>query len=370
MHHGRVDDEPAERRGHRHKPTVVSIVMPVLNEGRFIERAIRSLQSQRTPDFDLEILVVDGGSEDGTRETIVRLGGEDHRLKLLTNPSHHTPAAFNIGLRAAAGEYVCILGAHAEYDHDYISVCLKELLAHDAAGCSGKVITAPANSGPQAHLVAWAFSHPFASSTRSVRTQPEGYVDTVPFPILRKQALLDAGCYNERLLRNQDNDMNQRLRAMGYKLYATHKTTCRYFARPSIRSFLNYAATSGRWNALSLNANRASLSLRHLVPLLFVSSLFILLVVLAAALIAHWSAARIVSLALSIMLAGHWGLGALAGIQVSLREKTPIAVLLAPLIFAFHCCYGWGTLRGFLSTLPASNSRTTRGLPNCSRDPV
>src|SRR5262249_21748408 len=155
--------------------------------------------------------------------------------KLFSNPARNTPAAFNIGLRAAAGQYVCIMGAHADYDPNYISVCLKELLAHDAVGCSGKVVTAPANSSRQARLVAWVLGHPFASSTRSVRTQPEGYVDTVPFPVLYKQALLDAGGYNERFFRNQDNDMNQRLRALGYKLYATHKTTCRYFARPTIK---------------------------------------------------------------------------------------------------------------------------------------
>lgn len=370
MHYGPADIETAEQRGCANKRPAVSVIMPVLNEGPFIERAIRSLQHQQTPDFDLEILVVDGLSQDGTRETIVRLAVEDRRIKLLSNPSRHTPAAFNVGLRAAAGQYVCILGAHADYDPDYISVCLEELLAHDAVGCSGKVVTAAANSSAQARLVSWTFSHPFASSTRSVRTQPEGYVDTVPFPILCKQALLDAGGYNERLIRNQDNDMNQRLRAMGYKLYATHKTACQYFARPSISSFLSYAATTGRWNAVSLKTNRASLSFRHLMPALFVTSLLALLGVLGVEFMFRGRAPSVVYLVLGIILVCHWGPGTLAGIQVSFRNKTSLALLLAPLIFAFHCCYGWGTLRGLLSTLPASDSRTTRRLRDCSQDPA
>src|SRR5262252_1605709 len=106
--------------------------MPVFNEGRFIEDALRSLQTQITPDFELEILVVDGMSEDNTRDEVGKLAGEDPRIKLLRNPSRHTPAALNIGLQAAAGHYVCIMGAHASYDADYISVCLQELLAHEA----------------------------------------------------------------------------------------------------------------------------------------------------------------------------------------------------------------------------------------------
>src|SRR5262249_47893376 len=116
----------------------ISVVMPVFNEGPFIEETLRSVQGQETRGFDLEILVIDGMSHDGTREKIAALADDDPRIKLLHNSLRHTPAAFNIGLRAASGEYVCIMGAHASYDSNYISTCLQELLAHDAVGCSGK----------------------------------------------------------------------------------------------------------------------------------------------------------------------------------------------------------------------------------------
>src|SRR5262249_20914634 len=161
------------------------------NEGRFIEATLRSLRMQKTPGFHLEILVVDGMSDDDTRQKVASLASKDKRIKLISNPARYTPAALNLGIRAAAGEYVCIMGAHASYDLDYISICLEELIEHDAVGCSGKIVTAPADSTLQARLVAWALAHPFASSSGSVRTQKEGFVDTVPFPIMRKQALLD-----------------------------------------------------------------------------------------------------------------------------------------------------------------------------------
>jgi succinoglycan biosynthesis protein ExoA len=346
----------------------VSVIMPVRNESRFIDGALRSLQAQITPDFELEILVVDGMSEDNTREQVSKLAAEDPRIKLLPNPSRHTPAALNIGLRAAGGQYVCIMGAHASYDADYISVCLQELLAHDAIGCSGKIITTPADSSRQACLVAWTAAHPFASSSRSVRTQPEGYADTVPFPVLRKHALLAVGGYNEGLIRNQDNDMNQRLRAMGFKLYVTAKTECRYYARPSIRSFLKYAFQSGQWNAVTLRANPVSLGVRHLIPMVFVTLSSILVAIMLGGFSTHGALFRVATFALCAILASHLVIGAIAGLHVSLQQRSLTALWLAPLILAFHVSYGLGTLAGLLMPVPTASASPTRALTDSSSD--
>jgi succinoglycan biosynthesis protein ExoA len=326
----------------------VSVIMPVLNEERFIKATLRSVQAQCAPDFQLEILVIDGMSEDSTRKIVTAIAAQDPRIRLLNNRLRHTPAALNLGLRAATGEYVCIMGAHASYKSDYISVCLQELRASGAVGCSGKVLTTPADSTLQARLIAWAVGHAFASSSRSVRTQPEGCVDAVPFPLMRKQALLDAGGYNEQLIRNQDNDMNQRLRARGSKLYVTGKTHCHYYPKANITSFLKYGFVSGLWNVHSLKKNAASMSPRHFAP----SALVAVLLLLAASILTNAAAdaayPKMAGLALGIILSVHLVLGLTAGVQVGIREKTLSALWLAPLILAYHCSYGFGTLRGLL----------------------
>jgi glycosyltransferase involved in cell wall biosynthesis len=348
----------------------ISVIMPVLNEGTFIDRALQSLQAQHTPDFDLEILVIDGMSHDDTCRKVAALARSDSRIKLLRNPSRHTPAALNIGLREAAAEYVCIMGAHAAYDRDYIAVCLHELLTRGAVGCSGKVVTAPANSCLQARLVAWVSRHPFASSPRSVRTQPEGYADTVPFPVMRKEALLAIGGYNEKLLRNQDNDMNQRLRAHGHRLYVTGKTTCRYYSRPDIKSFLKYAFFNGLGNALSLRESPASMGLRHLAPLGFVVLLLVLLALALGSFAVPGSPHAIPVFALGVILSGHLLMGTLAGIETAWRERTAAALWLAPLILAFHCAYGLGTLQGLLCSPRPAGPIRVKVVPESSDDPV
>ena len=345
----------------------VSVVMPVLNEGRFIEATVQSLQAQATPGFDLEMLVIDGMSQDDTRAKVTLVCAKDPRVRLLSNPSRNTPAALNLGLRAASGDFVCIMGAHASYDSDYIAVCLQELIAHGAAGCSGKIETAPADSSLQARLVAWVAAHPFASSARSARTQPEGYADTVPYPVFRKQTLLDAGGYNARLIRNQDNDMNQRLRALGFKLYVTAKTRCRYYPRPDVWSFLKHAFSSGVWNALSLRENPAALGLRHFVPLVFVTALLVLAALVSGG---EFTGAysRDAAVVLAVMLASHLGIGTVVAIQIGLREKTAATLWLAPLILAFHCAYGLGTLRGLFLPFLGSQAVRAQGSAESSQD--
>jgi len=329
----------------------VSVILAVRNEAEFIATTLRSLVDQSTQNFELEILVIDGMSADGTPERAARIAEAYPRIKLLDNPGKTAPAAFNIGLQAAKGEYVCILGAHAFYPKEYISVCLSELLAHDAVGCSGKVITRPAHNTLQARLAAWTLGHRFASSTHSVRTQTEGYVDTVPFPLMCKKDLLKAGGYDESLVRNQDNDMNQRLRKMGYHLFLTAKTHCFYFSRPDVKTLLRHAWRTGFWNAITLSKRPASMCLRHFVPFLFASTLLLLAVCVLRGLFISPPAARLAAIVLATLISVHWGIGLLAAIEVGLREHAYEALLLPPVIFLFHIAYGTGTLAGFVLVL-------------------
>jgi len=95
-------------------PTV-SVIVPCRNERGHIEDCIRSILSQEYPKGEIEFIVVDGMSEDGTRDILARLKAEDSRLKVLDNPRGITPCARNIGIREACGEYVAIVDAHTVY---------------------------------------------------------------------------------------------------------------------------------------------------------------------------------------------------------------------------------------------------------------
>ena len=341
------------------KKPFVSVIMPVFNEAGCIRRVMDSVLAQDTSDFNLEVLVIDGRSTDETASIIAEIAAENQRVRLLDNPHRKTPFAFNIGLKEARGEYVCILGAHTIYPRNYIAVCLRELLRTGATGSSGRVKTVPRGDTISARMVAWCLDSRFASSTGSVRTQASGFVDTIPYPLMRKDALLALGGYDERLSRNQDNDMNERLRARGHRLYLTPLVTCTYCGPPNVSALFRYAYRSGRWNALTFTRKPKSISVRHLVPFAFVCGSILL------ATCSVLPAPTISSIAgdmLLIALGSHLLAGAVAAIHTTIRTRSLSAMLLPAVILGFHLAYGLGTLCGFLSMAAVSLTPVPRSL--------
>ena len=106
---------------------LVSIVVPMLNEERYIGGCLDSILAGSFPPEQCEVLVVDGGSVDGSRE-IVRARSDRHpSLRLLNNPRRIQGAAMNIGIQNARGKYVLRMDAHSEYPRDYVQNCVEEL---------------------------------------------------------------------------------------------------------------------------------------------------------------------------------------------------------------------------------------------------
>jgi len=327
---------------------IVSVILAVYNEADFIKRSMASLLEQEAPDFDLEILAVDGGSNDGTREYLEKLASTDWRVRVLHNRQKTAPFAFNMGLREAKGEYVCIFGAHAVYAKDYVSVCLRELLVRDVVGCGARILTEPASKGLQARLVALALAHPFGSSGKSVRTRSEGYTDA-GYMVLRKKPLMEVGGYSEEMSRNQDNDTYQKLRDLGYRFYCTWKTQCVYYPKSTIKGILAYAYRTGFWNGISLGQNPRSMAPRHLIPFAFVMSLLVSALFGAVGAFLSFPHRELAFAPLAVFIGMHLAVGTLAGLQVAWREKYFGALALPFVFFAFHFSYGFGTLWALLS---------------------
>ncbi len=324
----------------------LSIICPTYNEERYIAQTLDSFISQQHNSFDLEILICDGRSTDRTREIVLNYANSFRNIKLVDNPQRKTPFAFNAGLIAATGEYIAILGAHTKYADNYLQVCYDELISSGSIGCTGRVITRAAYDSFEAKLSEWVMLSSFGVSTSSFRAMREGYVNSVNFPVFKKQALLDLGGYDTKLERNQDNDMNQRLLDAGYKLYCTWKTKCWYRPPANLKSLFTYGYRSGFWNAKSLMVHARSMRLHHLIPFFFTFGILVATIAgLAEFAITHttylWSV-------LGIVISIHLLVGILYSIRSLKYEYDGRKIVLPFLFFAFHFSYGWGTLRGFL----------------------
>ncbi|MDB5192263.1 MAG: glycosyl transferase [Segetibacter sp.] len=324
----------------------LSIICPTLNEEKYIAQTLESFMAQQCNSFKLEILICDGMSTDRTREIVEAYVRSSANFRLIDNPNRKTPFAFNEGLKAASGEYVAILGAHTQYNDNYLQVCYDELIRSGSVGCTGRVITKAAFNNFEAKLAEWVMLSTFGVSTASFRATREGYVHSVNFPVFKKQPLLDLGGYDTKLERNQDNDMNQRLLDAGHKLYCTWKTKCYYRPPANLRALFKYAYKSGFWNAKSFMVHSRSMRLHHLIPFFFTTGLILTLVggVIENVLNNSFYLLSLFGAVVSLHL-----LAGIAFATRSLKYNNDSRKIVLPFIFfAFHFSYGWGTLNGFL----------------------
>jgi len=326
--------------------TTLSIICPTLNEEKFLESTIQSFLDQKYSSFELEILIVDGMSTDRTRELVLDFQNRFPAIRLLNNEQKRTPFAFNIGLKEAKGEFVAILGAHTDYAPDYLETCYRELLKNNAAGCTGRIISKAPSNNTGAMTVQWIMDNPFGVSGSSFRTVKEGYVHSVNFAVFHKKALLDLGGYDTTLLRNQDNDMNQRLLDAGHKLYCTWKTQCYYYTPPTLKKLFKYAFNNGYWNAISLILKARSMRFYHFIPFLFLMFLFCFICLSIIEFV--FAGSNYVFFGLVVVLLLYGAAGTVFTL-LSFGKQADFRKLLLPFFFfCFHISYGWGTLRGLV----------------------
>ena len=176
----------------------VSIICPIRNEERFIETCLMSLVTQDYPKEKMEILVVDGMSDDATREIVKKISEKYPHVKLLDNPAGIIPAALNIGIRNAKGRYIIRLDGHAKASANFI-VETVNLLASGKAECVGGII-ASVNESETGKAIAAAMSYPFGVGNARFRTgtDVETYVDTVAFPGFCEKFLMKSACSMKR----------------------------------------------------------------------------------------------------------------------------------------------------------------------------
>lgn len=319
----------------------VSIVIPCRNEIRFIESCLDSIIQNDYPKNRLEVLVVDGMSDDGTRPIVEAFAEKYEYINLVDNSRKITPVALNTGIKRARGDVIMRMDAHSMYPKNYISGLVKWLEESGADNVGGACITKPADPSPVSIGIAEALSNPLAVGNAYFRigTSKQRWVDTVPFGCYKRNVFDRIGLFDEELTRNQDGEFNHRLIKHGGKILLVPNVTSFYFARDSFWKLWTMYFQYGFFKPLVARKIGAIVTLRQIIPALFVISLFgfgilsifhSLFFVLLAAEIATYLALILVgslsmvwkkglmcalafSFAIPVMHFGH-GLGYMAGI--------------------------------------------------------
>jgi len=321
-------------------PPFVTIIMPIRNEADFIERALRNVLDNDYPAEKMEVLVVDGMSDDGTREIVSSLSKQDSRVIMLYNPKRITPAAMNIGIKAARGDLFIRIDGHVEIPADFITKSIQCLHEHPQAWVAGGHIKTVADSFV-GQAIAAAMQSPIGVGNSRFRLgDNEGWVDTLAFGAHHKWVVDKIGYFDEELVRNQDDEFNLRIILAGGKIWMSKAIQSTYFSRSSLCKLWKQYFQYGFWRIRTLQKHKRPASFRQLVPLLFVLSL--LLPGLAGFL---WKPLLILlaieaALYMLVLLIGVLDVGRKSGWQYA---------PLAPIVFAIlHFAYGFGSLWGIV----------------------
>ncbi|MEX1192558.1 MAG: glycosyltransferase family 2 protein [Brumimicrobium sp.] len=257
----------------------LSIIIPCLNEERYIEKCILSVLENDFPHSEYELIIVDGMSSDKTRNIVESLQEKYSNIRLLANVKKTAPTAMNLGIAEAQGNIVMRMDAHSFYPKNYISALLewKEKLKADNIGaqCETDVIVKNPTSIAIKNVLTNKLGVGNGLFRLGVKEPLE--VDTVPFGCYSKDVLIELGGYDERLKRNQDIELNKRLKAAGKRIFLIPYTHCVYYARETWRKLAKNNYENGKWNLITTYYTKkmASLSIRHFIPLIFVLSIVI-----------------------------------------------------------------------------------------------
>lgn len=316
----------------------VTVILPVRNEARYIARCLDAVVNQDYPSNQIEILVADGMSEDGTREIVLRLAEHNPRVQLLDNPELIVPTALNRGVREARGQVIIRVDGHAVIAHDYVSRCIADLHSGDATCVGGPIRTVGETTMAQA--IALAQSSPFGVGNAAFRYATVGqYVDTLAFGAYRRSIFERIGLFDEELQRNQDDEFNFRLVRSGGKIWLDPAITSTYFSRTTIPALWTQYFDYGFWKVRVIQKHGRLASWRHLVPPALVLTL------IGSAIIAWITRTPVWILIIAVpYLVGCIG----ASIIISARRGWRFFTRL-PFAFAtMHLAYGFGFLAGLL----------------------
>ena len=325
----------------------VSVIIPCYNEERFIGKALNNLAEQYAPE-DYEIVIVDGISDDRTREVVdeFRQSNPNLSVRLLDNPARTIPHALNLGIAAARGEIIARMDAHAVPSAGYIRRCVEVLSEGNAAVVGMPCRVRPGADTATARAIALAVSHPFGigdakyrlggdGDPRADHGQAQEEVDTVAFACFSKSLWSRLGGFDENLLTNEDYDFNYRVRAGGARVVLDCQAYSDYFARPTLSKLAAQYFRYGAWKARMIRSRPRALKLRQLAAPVFVASIPLL----AAA--GFWRSMAWTMLGLEVVT---YVLAALYfAYRATQKQQAGAAVMwLLPIAF-FTIHFSWGT---------------------------
>ncbi|HEX9839525.1 MAG TPA: exopolysaccharide biosynthesis polyprenyl glycosylphosphotransferase [Anaerolineales bacterium] len=328
----------------------VSIIVPCYNEQSTIRLLLEALHEQTYPRAEMEVIIADGGSKDGTRQAIAEFQKDcpDLAVRVMNNALRSIPSALNNAIEASQGQLIIRLDAHSKPYPDYVVNCLNAHEEGRGDNIGGVWEIRPGAQNWIAESIAVAAAHPLGVGDALYRHASRAIeVDTVPFGSFRRALIDKIGRFDETLHANEDYEFNVRVRKSGGTVWLDPSIRSTYFARANLGELARQYWRYGYWKWLMLRRYPNTLRWRQAMPPAFVLSL------LGLSLLSFFQ--PLVGWVLIAELLFYFAALFVAGLQVAWRQRKPSVALGLPLaISAMHIAWGSGFLWSILSSRGAS----------------
>jgi succinoglycan biosynthesis protein ExoA len=261
----------------------VSVIMPVRNEARFIERTLAQLVNQEYDHERFEILVVDGESTDGTPTIVEKFAAAHANVRLLMNPKKLSSAARNIAVRQARGDVVLLVDGHCDLPGKHCLRDLADAFERSGADCMGRPqpqeLAAPFLShqenktltSVQRAIAAARLSRLGHHPDSYIYSSTEGFVPAKSVAVAYRRAVFEKiGGFDERFDACEDVEFNHRVDGAGMRCFFTPRIAAHYAPRDTLRGLFRQLFRYGRGRVRLWRKHPETLSIKTLLPGLFV----------------------------------------------------------------------------------------------------
>jgi succinoglycan biosynthesis protein ExoA len=243
----------------------VTVVIACRNEKAHIGTLLESLACLDRAQLTLEAIIADGGSTDGTRAVLDDFCRNNEWCSVIDNPRRIVSTGLNEAIRQARGEFIVRMDAHTFYEPAYVVRSISILQTTGASNVGGPQRSRA--SGFWQRAIHAGFHSPFASG--GARFRDDNFreaVDTVPYGCWRKDSLLSLGLFDETLVRNQDDELNMRIRLAGGVVWQDPSIVSWYSPRTTLAGLFRQYLQFGFWRVKVLQKHSEAAPIRHFVP--------------------------------------------------------------------------------------------------------
>lgn len=333
----------------------VSLCVIAYNEEKFLPNLLNDLLLQTYPQYLTEIVLVDSGSEDNTKEIMInfkKLYALDYKnIKVLNNDRKIQATGWNIAITNSTSDVIIRIDAHTSVPDNFVEKnmqlqCCGEFITGGVRPC---IVESP---NPWKNTLLEVENSLFGSSiSESRHSNNKKYVKSMFHAAYRKEVFDNVGLFNEKLIRTEDNEIHYRIRKKGYKLCFDPKIISYQYARSSLEKMIKQKFGNGYWIGMTLSICPKCLSIYHFVPFAFLLGILFTTIML---LFGIWQ--------LSVLMWVTYFLFTLLSIGKTLiNGKGTKWTFLMPIIFLIlHISYGIGTLKGLYVCLSKNILRTNK----------